>query len=178
MTGMVVLVGRVEEIEGEDDVKKVTESEEFDIEENENKIAIESEENVNNVNSVKDDNQEKDMLEDVENNHMEIEGDCLNIKDIMPKEDENEMTETRIAIETEENISMINNSKDIEQEKEMLKDVENNDMIDKLNNNEKEKTEEIKKKNDLSENTNEIISKDTSVIKKIKFQVIFKNNLI
>ena len=178
MTGMVVLVGRVEEIEGEHDVKKVTESKEFDIEEIENKIVIESEENVSNVNSVKDDNQEKDMLEDVENNHMEIEGDCLKRKDIMPKEDENETTETRIAIETEENISMLNNSKDIEQEKEMLKDVENNDMIDKLNNNEKEKTEEIKKKNYLSENTNEIISKDTSVIKKIKFQVIFKTNLV
>ena len=128
MTGMVVLVGRVEEIEGEHDVKKVTESKEFDIEENENKIAIESEENVNNVNSVKDNNQEKDMLEDVENNHMEIEGDCLKRKDIMPKEEENEMTETRIAIETEENISMLNNSKDIGQEKEMLKDVENNYM--------------------------------------------------
>ena len=178
MTGMVVLVGRVEEIEGEHDVEKVTESEEFDIEENENKIVIESEENVNNVNSVKDNNQEKDMLEDVENNHIEIEGDCLKRNDIMLKEDENEMTETRIAIETVENISMLNNSKDIEQEKEMLKDVENNDMIDKLYDNEKEKTEEIKKKNDLSENTNEISSKDTSVIKKIKFQVIFKNNLI
>ena len=178
MTGMVVLVGRVEEIEGEHDVKKVTESKEFDIEEIESKIVIESEENVYNVNSVKDDNQEKDMLEDVENNHMEIEGDCLKRKDIMPKEDENETTETRIAIETEENISMLNNSKDIEQKKERLEDVENNDMIDKLNNNEKEKTEEIKKKNYLSENTNEIISKDTSVIKKIKFQVIFKNNLV
>ena len=88
MTGMVVLVGKVEDIEGEDDLKrKETKPKEVEIKMTENKIVIVSEENVCMVDSIKVTNQEKEKLKDIENNDMEIEGeDDLKRENIKPKE--------------------------------------------------------------------------------------------